>query len=107
MEILRFFVRGIRQRFKLYKVPFRPVLDIINFGSLECVILDVGACEVGFAGEILLRAPLSTVHCFEPNKHLCKVLREKAKQFGKDLRKKSRCIVVEAGVGEKKDKKNL
>ena len=63
------------------------VLDLIDFGSKECVILDVGANRGGFAGNILLHAPLATVHCFEPNQELYLELKNKATLFGRNLGK--------------------
>lgn len=106
MNLARYYVRKIKQKLKLNPVPSRPVLDCINFGSEECVILDVGACEGGFAGDILLRAPLATVYCFEPNHDLCTKLREVVKSFGTNLGRQ-RCHVVEVGVGENNVKREF
>lgn len=106
MNFLKYFVRKFKQRFNINSVPKRAVLDFIDFGSTDCVVLDVGANKGGFAGNILLRAPLSTVHCFEPNQDLCIELRNKAKLFGYNLNK-LRCHVVGVGVGENNEQREF
>lgn len=97
--MIREFVRAFRQRFVHPPVEKRPVLDCVNFGFRECVVLDVGANRGGFAGNILLRAPLARVYCFEPNIELQDGLRAKAHSYGRH-RGRPRCEVVEAAVGE-------
>lgn len=94
-------VRYLKQRFRLVKVPPRPVLDLIDFRGAPCTVLDVGANRGGFAGNILLRAPLATVHCFEPNAELESLLRTAAQRFG-TRRGSPRCVVVRAAAGEER-----
>ncbi|MDH6106152.1 FkbM family methyltransferase [Anabaenopsis tanganyikae CS-531] len=106
MDLIKYYIRKIKQKFKLNLVPSRPVLDLIDFGSKECVILDVGANRGGFAGNILLHAPLATVHCFEPNQELYLDLKNKATLFGRNLGK-PRCHVVGVGVGENNEKREF
>jgi FkbM family methyltransferase len=81
------------------RVPARPVLDLVDFGKRRCTVLDVGANVGGFAGNVLLRAPMATVHCFEPNAELEGRLRDNAARYGK-LGNRPRCVVKMTGVGE-------
>lgn len=60
----------------------RPVLDLVDFGTTAGHVLDVGANRGGFASEVLVRAPLMSVHCFEPNSDLAKRLTSKAEVWG-------------------------
>jgi FkbM family methyltransferase len=71
----------------------------VDFGVNESVVLDIGANRGGFAGNVLLRAPLARVFCFEPNPDLQGELQRKALKFGKH-RGHPRCEVIEAAVGE-------
>ena len=96
--MLRRILWGLRHRYRLNRVRPRPVLDLVEFGIRRCVVLDVGANLGGFAGNILLRAPLAEVHCFEPNQDVLPTLGKNAKRYGK-TRGKPRCIVNAAGVG--------
>ena len=98
--------RRLKQRFRLIRVPSRPVLDLVDFGSTDCVVLDVGANRGGFASNILLRAPLATVHCFEPNEALLPSLRASATKFGRNG-PNARCIVAGVAAGEDDGSANL
>ena len=104
--MIRHALRYLKQRFRLVKVPQRPVLDAVDFGRAECVVLDVGANRGGFAGNVLLRAPLATVHCFEPNAGLAPHLRSAARRFGVGKRS-PRCFVVQAAAGEFRQRAEL
>lgn len=97
--MIRHFVRYLKQRFRLVQLPPRPVIDFVDFGRKDCVVLDVGANRGGFAGNVLLRAPLATVHCFEPNPALVPHLESVAKSFGSNG-EHPRCLVVPAAAGE-------
>lgn len=78
----------------------------MNFGTSPGVVLDVGANRGGFASEILVRAPLMQVHCFEPNQEICERLAEKSSKWG-TFRGKPRCIVNRQGVGSVTERKDL
>ena len=95
-----------RQRFRTNKVQARPGLDLVDFGSSRCIILDVGASRGGFASNILIRAPLSEVHCFEPNPEIAAVLESSAQRFGR-LKGAPRCIVNAVGVGNRVETRKL
>lgn len=104
--MIRHFVRYLKQRFRLVNLPVRPVVDLVDFGSRACTVLDVGASRGGFAGDVLLRAPLATVHCFEPNSAIVKELRKSAIKYGSHLGQ-PRCIVEASGVGENHEQGEL
>lgn len=63
-------VRSVKQRYGSVCLPDKSVLELVQFGARECVVLEVGANRAGFAGELLAQAPLATVHCFEPKADL-------------------------------------
>lgn len=97
--MLREMVWRLRHRFRLNKVGRRPVLDLVEFGRERCVVLDVGAHKGGFAGDILLRAPLAEVHCFEPNPNILPPLKANAARYG-TFRNRPRCVVSSCAVGD-------
>lgn len=84
----------------------RPVLDLVNFGTGPGVVLDVGANRGGFASQVLVRAPLMQVHCFEPNGELCGRLREQSVDWG-HYRGTARAIINGKGVGSVAETKEL
>jgi FkbM family methyltransferase len=73
---------SIRSFFALHDLRYHPELQLIDFHSGSRTILDAGANEGGFAGEILLRSPLSRLHCFEPNPNIFSILEKKCQSFG-------------------------
>lgn len=104
--MIRTVVRYLKQRYRLVSIASRPVLDLVDFGAGRCVILDVGANRGGFAGNVLLRAPLATVYCFEPNRDVLPGLVASADRFGMQSGK-PRCVVVAAAAGEWPGKEDL
>lgn len=84
----------------------RPVLDLVDFGGVSSTVLDVGANLGGFASQVLVRAPLMTVHCFEPNQELVHELNQKATRWGK-YGGKPRAIINPVGVGSVNEIKEL
>ncbi len=98
MGTLRSFVWAFRQWSRSGKAFTRPVLDLVDFGTQPGIVLDVGANCGGFASNILVRAPLMQVHCFEPNEELGNALSRKAQSWGKCFGH-PRCLVSIAGVG--------
>jgi FkbM family methyltransferase len=99
-------VRYLKQWLGLQRVPARPSMDAVDFGTSRCVVLDVGANRGGFAGDVLLRAPLARVHCFEPNANLLPELERKARSFG-TMAGAPRCVVVAAAAGDRDEQRTL
>ncbi|TWU27180.1 2-O-methyltransferase NoeI [Novipirellula galeiformis] len=98
IDLVRNFIRMRRQtRRKTYQCE-RPVLDLVDFGTTPGVVLDVGANKGGFASKVLVQAPLTQVHCFEPNGELSTRLEGIASTWGA-FRGSPRCIVNHLGVG--------
>lgn len=97
--MIREIARYLRQRFWPTRLAPRPVLDLVDFGHAESVVLDVGACCGGFAGNVLVIAPLSRVFSFEPNQAIQELLRMNAASFGMH-HGRPRCEVIEAAAGE-------
>lgn len=58
---------AVKRFLRLNQGLIHPQLNCINFSSGPNIIFDVGANRGNFATNILLRAPLSQVHGFEPN----------------------------------------
>jgi FkbM family methyltransferase len=103
---LRLPLYWFRQRFRTARVPPRPVLDLIDFGSGRVIVLDVGANVGGFAGDILLRAPLAEVHCFEPNTSAYADLESNATRYNV-LKGRLRCFTLPAAVGSRVETRDL
>jgi FkbM family methyltransferase len=75
-----------------------PELNCVDFRKGSRVILDVGANRGNFATNILLGAPLSEVHCFEPNPELFPELEAKCRSLGSE-KGRPRAIANGIGVG--------
>lgn len=82
------------------------MLDMIDFGRDRCIVLDVGASVGGFAGNILLRAPLAEVHCFEPNPGVIPKLEANARRYG-NWKGQPRCIINTQAVGSHPGREEL
>jgi len=98
IEFARNWARKRRQARRASFPCERPVLDLVDFGTKPGVVLDVGANRGGFASKILVQAPLSQVHCFEPNGELFARLQEIAKSWG-TFHGLPRCVVNHDGIG--------
>ncbi len=105
-DLLRDLVRKRRQSKKPRFDFKRPSLDLVDFGLQPGIVLDVGANLGGFASQVLVQAPLSQVHCFEPNGQLCEKLRSQAATWG-TFHGSPRGIVNHKGVGSSEDRKEL
>ncbi len=73
---------------------------MIDFQKGSRTVFDVGANRGNFAATILLGAPLSQVHCFEPNPELFPQLKEKCHSFGLE-KGQPRAIPNAVGIGSK------
>ena len=74
----------VKKVLRLNKGLIHPQLDCINFSSGSNIIFDVGANRGNFATSILLRAPLSQVHGFEPNPEIFSIFEEVSNNVGKN-----------------------
>ena len=93
----------IRSKCRLVDTNLHPELDDIDFTNDSKIIFDVGANYGGFMGSILLREPLATVHCFEPNPEIfpdLKLACEKVGQVGKRARAVANWCGIGAQAGE-------
>lgn len=88
----------VKRILRLNKGLIHPQLDHIDFSSGSNIIFDVGANRGNFATNILLRAPLSHVHGFEPNPDIFPVFEEVSNNVGKN-NGKPRIIANQCGVG--------
>lgn len=88
----------IKSKLGLGRALLHSELNNINFSVGSRYILDVGANRGGFASDILLRAPLAEVHCFEPNTKVFPLLKEKCKKLGL-FRNKPRAIANAIALG--------
>lgn len=88
----------IKRILRLNQGLIHPQLDHIDFFSGSNIIFDVGANRGNFATSILLRAPLSQVHGFEPNPEIFPVFEEVSNNVGKN-NGKPRIIANQYGVG--------
>ncbi|MCA9052372.1 MAG: FkbM family methyltransferase [Planctomycetaceae bacterium] len=96
----------LRQRHRRSKFGSRPVLDLIDFGRRRCVVLDVGAHAGGFAGDVLVRAPMAEVHCFEPNSDVFGRLQAAADRYGM-WAGSPRCLTNRCAVGSISETREL
>ena len=92
----------VKKVLRLNKGLIHPQLDCINFSSGSNIIFDVGANRGNFATSILLRAPLSQVHGFEPNPEIFSIFEEVSNNVGKN-NGKPRIIANQCGVGRSTD----
>lgn len=97
---------SLRSFLRLHELGNHPELNLIDFHSGSNIILDVGANEGGFAGEILLRAPLARVHCFEPNPNIFPTLKENCKTYG-ELNHAPRAIPHNIALGSSIESKEF
>lgn len=85
-RIHNWFPRSLRWRVKRLLgrggMPIHQELQMIDFRRGSRTVFDVGANRGNFAATILLGAPLSQVHCFEPNPELFPQLKAKCESFG-------------------------
>lgn len=96
------FPRSLRWRIKRFLgvggLPIHKELGMIDFRKGSRIVFDVGANRGNFAATILLGAPLSQVHCFEPNPELFPQLEAKCHSFGME-KGRPRAIPNSVGVG--------
>lgn len=97
---------SVRSSLGLYPLHQHPELNLIDFHKGSHIIFDVGAHEGGFTGDLLLRAPLSSVHCFEPNPAVFPTLEEKCKSYG-TLENKPRATARNLAVGSTNESKEF
>lgn len=97
---------NIRSFLALHDLLYHPELQLVDFHSGSRSILDVGANEGGFAGEILLRAPLAHLHCFEPNPNIFPILEKKCQGFG-SLDNAPRAIAHNIALGSRTEDKDF
>ena len=90
----------IRSHMRLHDSQVHPELNLIDFNSGSKVIIDVGAHEGGFTGELLLRAPLAKFHCFEPNPNVFPILEKNCIGYGL-LDHKPRALAHNVALGSK------
>lgn len=101
---LREIIWKFRQISRRPRRAIRPVLDLVDFGSEPGIVLDVGANVGGFAMDVLVRAPLMQLHCFEPNSDLIGKLSSNASRCG-NYKLKPRCVVNFIGLGAKDEQR--
>lgn len=97
---------SVRSSMGLYELHQHPELNLIDFHKGSRVIFDVGAHEGGFTGDLLLRAPLSRVHCFEPNPGVFPILEKNCKSYGM-LDNRPRAIANNIALGSTTESKEF
>jgi len=89
---------AIKRRLGLDRCPAHPELNEIDFTVGSRVVLDVGAFVGNFAANLLLRAPLTEIHCFEPNPDVFPRLEATCRRMGKNAGR-PRCQAWPQAVG--------
>lgn len=106
MSFVRNAIWKIRQIRNRPRLGFRPVLDLVDFGSTPGIVLDVGASVGGFASQVLVKAPLMQVHCFEPNTEVSAKLIDNAAKWGV-FQTRPRAVINQVGVGSKTEARDF
>lgn len=89
---------AVKRRLGLDRCPAHPEINEIDFTVGSRVVLDVGAFVGNFATNLLLRAPLAEIHCFEPNPEMFPRLEATCKNMGKNAGR-PRCRAWQQAVG--------